>query len=73
MWTEHFGTENILQGVFPRASALGEALWTNPKTNWHAADPRMEVHRDVLVKRGIAASALQPQWCLQNGPYSCTV
>ena len=73
LWTEHFGTENILQGVFPRASALGEALWTNPKSNWHAADPRMEVHRDVLVKRGIAASALQPQWCLQNGPYSCTV
>ena len=73
MWTEKFDSSSVLPALFPRASALGEALWTNPKSNWHAADPRMEVHRDVLVKRGIAASALQPQWCLQNGPYSCTV
>eukprot|EP01059_Diplonema_ambulator_P022935 TRINITY_DN382_c0_g1_i1.p1 TRINITY_DN382_c0_g1~~TRINITY_DN382_c0_g1_i1.p1 ORF type:complete len:605 (+),score=248.79 TRINITY_DN382_c0_g1_i1:72-1886(+) len=72
MWTEHYDTLSIMTGVWPRAAALAERLWSDPDSNWKAADPRMQTHRDRLAQKGIITAALQPQWCIQNGAYSCT-
>ena len=73
MWTETFSNEDIVQAIFPRASALGERLWSNPATGWYDADPRFQHFRHTMARRGINAAALQPEWCLQKGAYSCTL
>ena len=73
MWTEHIDSLSIMPGVWPRAAALAERLWTDPSGTWQQADPRMQFHRARLVQNGIIAGALQPEWCLQNGAYSCSL
>lgn len=52
--------------IWPRAAALAERLWTNPETNWSAAEFRMINQRQRLVERGLDADVLQPEWCHQN-------
>ena len=53
--------------LFPRISALGERLWSNPNENWKndymEVEVRMVTHRHLLVDRGINADALQPEYC----------
>ena len=53
--------------LFPRISALGERLWSNPNENWKddymEVEVRMVTHRRLLVDRGIHADALQPEYC----------
>ena len=53
--------------MFPRASALGERLWSSPSVNWKDdfmdVEIRMVTHRQLLVDRGIKADALQPEYC----------
>ena len=53
--------------MFPRASALGERLWSSPSINWKDnfmdVEIRMVTHRQLLVDRGIKADALQPEYC----------
>ena len=73
MWSEMADSTTIVSAMFPRASALGERFWSNPKGNWYDADPRIELHRYRLVDNGVPSHAIQAQWCLQNGPYACTV
>lgn len=51
---------------WPRAAALAERLWTEPKTSWREAEQRMLAHRERIKSLGIAAEALQPKWCHQN-------
>lgn len=52
---------------------------TNPgkaqmeESMWYRADPRMQVWRNKLALREVGAAELQPLWCTQNGPYSCTI
>ncbi|KAG7159963.1 Chitooligosaccharidolytic beta-N-acetylglucosaminidase-like 4 [Homarus americanus] len=41
-------------------------LWTNPRTNWQPAETRFIHHRQRLVKRGVQAERIQPEWCYQN-------
>lgn len=72
MWGELVDATNLEQKVWPRTSALGERLWSNPSTGWYEADYRMQHHRLRLVQRGINAEALQPTWCSQNGG-TCTI
>lgn len=70
VWAEEIDESNVEQKVWPRAAALAERLWSDPdpkaEFGWAAADHRMQIHRDRLVKRGFGASALQPRWCLQH-------
>eukprot|EP01064_Diplonema_japonicum_P020424 TRINITY_DN2982_c1_g2_i1.p1 TRINITY_DN2982_c1_g2~~TRINITY_DN2982_c1_g2_i1.p1 ORF type:complete len:613 (+),score=157.70 TRINITY_DN2982_c1_g2_i1:25-1839(+) len=73
MWTEHVDSLSIMPGIWPRAAALAERLWSDPSGTWQQADPRMQFHRARLAQKGIITAALQPEWCLQNGAYSCTV
>jgi len=68
MWTEQVDGAAVIHKLWPRASALGERLWTDPGTDktWKQAEIRMINHRNRLVERGIEADALQPEWCNQN-------
>ena len=70
-WGEIADGNNFMQRIWPRSAALGERLWTDPASSALQADPRMHMHRQRLVQRGIPAEALQPAWCLQHGS-SCT-
>lgn len=70
VWSEQIDEQNLDQRIWPRASALAERLWTNPRDNWEKALNRMRLHRENLVENGIAAEPIQPEWCLQN-PKSC--
>lgn len=66
LWSEQTDHHTLDGRVWPRLSALGERLWSNPSTHWRKAESRMLIHRERLVENGIAAESLQPQWCLQN-------
>ena len=68
MWSEQVDSAAVVHKLFPRVSALGERLWSDPGAGltWKQAETRMIHHRQVLVSRGIEADALQPEWCHQN-------
>nr|XP_022911095.1 chitooligosaccharidolytic beta-N-acetylglucosaminidase-like [Onthophagus taurus] len=66
LWTEQVDSTSIDSRIFPRISAMGERLWSEPNTNWRFAEERMLVHRERLVSMGINADALEPMWCSQN-------
>ncbi|KAF2899728.1 hypothetical protein ILUMI_06454 [Ignelater luminosus] len=64
LWTEQVDDTSVDSRMWPRAAALAERLWAEPTTKWRAAEPRMLIHRQRLVNRGIQADALEPEWCL---------
>ena len=68
MWSEQVDGAAVIHKLWPRASALGERLWTDPDTSqtWKQAEIRFMNNRNRLVERGIDADALQPEWCHQN-------
>lgn len=66
LWSEQADHHTLDGRIWPRLSALGERLWSNPSTSWREAESRMLIHRERLVENGIAAESLQPQWCLQH-------
>ena len=72
-WAEMIDDSNISQKLWPRASALAEALWTNPSNTWYEAAERMMQWRKTLVSRGIPAEALLPFWCTQRQGDACIV
>lgn len=66
MWSEYVDENSLDMKIWPRAAALGEKLWTNPNSASSYAERRFYVHREELVKRGIKADAVTPQWCYLN-------
>jgi len=66
LWTEQTDDATVDAKLWPRGSALGERLWSNPSTNWYDAETRFIHHRQRLLSRGIMADRIQPQWCHQN-------
>jgi len=66
MWSEQVDSAAVLGKLWPRVSALGERLWSDPSAGWKEAETRMINHRQRMVERGVAADGLQPEWCLQN-------
>nr|XP_045602904.1 chitooligosaccharidolytic beta-N-acetylglucosaminidase-like isoform X2 [Procambarus clarkii] len=66
LWTEQADDTAVDSKLWPRGSALAERLWTNPDSTWQAAEARLIHHRQRLVKRGVMAERIQPQWCHQN-------
>lgn len=66
LWTEQADQSTLDSRIWPRLSALAERLWTDPQQGWQVAESRMVIHRETLVKHGVAANTLQPRWCLQN-------
>ncbi|XP_068244498.1 chitooligosaccharidolytic beta-N-acetylglucosaminidase-like [Palaemon carinicauda] len=66
LWTEQADGEALDSRLWPRCAALGERLWGNPAHNWVLAESRFIHHRQRMVRRGIQADRIQPQWCHQN-------
>ncbi|KAA0202353.1 hypothetical protein HAZT_HAZT010951, partial [Hyalella azteca] len=66
LWSEQVDSESVDVRLWPRGSALGERLWSDPDHDWRDAEYRMVNHRQRLVKRGVQADRLQPEWCHQN-------
>ncbi|XP_050689127.1 chitooligosaccharidolytic beta-N-acetylglucosaminidase-like isoform X3 [Eriocheir sinensis] len=65
LWTHQVDDSNLDAKVWPRAAAVAERLWTNPSDGWRDAEARF-IHRQRLVRRGVQAERVQPQWCHQN-------
>lgn len=66
LWTEQADDTVIDAKLWPRGAALAERLWSNPAGDWSGAEGSFIHHRQRLVKRGIQADRIQPQWCHQN-------
>lgn len=66
LWSEQVGDTGMQNKLWPRTAAFAERLWSDPDTDWKAAELRLIHHRQRLVERGIEADALQPEWCHQN-------
>ncbi|KDR09002.1 putative beta-hexosaminidase fdl, partial [Zootermopsis nevadensis] len=73
LWGETVDEHSLDARLWPRASAFGERMWTDPEGDdltLREAHGRLAVQRERLVARGIRADALWPQWCDQN-PDDC--
>ncbi|CAD5228340.1 unnamed protein product [Bursaphelenchus okinawaensis] len=69
LWGEFIDGTNIESVLWPRASAVAERLWSNPKqtTDADRAWPRLHEHRCRLVARGYRASPINgPDFCINE-------
>lgn len=75
IWSEMIDETKLDLIAWPRASVLGEILWTGPlnsagrdgnRTQITAA-PRINELRERMVARGIQADCLQMTWCTMGG------
>nr|AAX94571.1 beta-N-acetylglucosaminidase [Choristoneura fumiferana] len=69
LWSEQSDSPTLDDRLWPRAAALAERLWTEPSTTWMDAEYRMLHVRERLVRMGIHAESIQPEWCYQNEGY----
>ncbi|XP_037052327.1 chitooligosaccharidolytic beta-N-acetylglucosaminidase-like [Bradysia coprophila] len=65
-WSEPTDDVTLDSKLWPRASAFGERLWSDPDTDFRGAEYRILIHREFLVQYGIHAESIQPEWCVQN-------
>jgi hexosaminidase len=79
VWSETIDPVNLDSLVWPRASAVGEVLWSghlDPATGqnrsqWDAS-PRLADLRARMVARGVGASPVQMIFCTQgDDPKEC--
>ncbi|KAM0048521.1 putative beta-N-acetylhexosaminidase [Helianthus debilis subsp. tardiflorus] len=71
LWSEQADPTVLDSRIWPRASAMAEALWsgnrdeTGMKRSAEATDRLSEwIHR--MVSRGVKAEPIQPLWCIRN-------
>jgi len=70
MWGEHVDATNSVSRIWPRASTVGERLWSDPSVKDVAsADPRLKAFRCSIVNRGITAEPVDPGFCPNGVPY----
>ncbi|XP_055845206.1 chitooligosaccharidolytic beta-N-acetylglucosaminidase-like [Episyrphus balteatus] len=58
IWSERIDELSLDGLLWPKASALAERLWSNPMTDWHSAENRLLMHREMLAQNGLAPQAL---------------
>lgn len=71
LWSEQADPTVLDSRLWPRASALAEALWSssrddNGKSRVAEATDRLNEWRHRMVKRGVRAEPIQPLWCARN-------
>ncbi|RVE49648.1 hypothetical protein evm_005705 [Chilo suppressalis] len=66
LWSEQSDSSTVDGRLWPRAAALAERLWAEPALTWRDAEYRMLHIRERLVRMGIQADSIQPEWCYQN-------
>ncbi|CRK96298.1 CLUMA_CG009718, isoform A [Clunio marinus] len=71
LWTEQVDESVLDARLWPRSSALGERLWTDPNDeNDYAISKetfkRFSIFRNRLVQLGIKAEPIFPKYCAQN-------
>ncbi|GAB4832616.1 Beta-hexosaminidase 2 [Ancistrocladus abbreviatus] len=71
LWSEQ-ADATVLDGrLWPRAAAMGEALWSGNRDNkgkkrYAEATDRLNEWRHRMVQRGVNAEPIQPLWCARN-------
>ena len=71
VWSETIDTNTLDSLVWPRAAAAAEVLWSGrtdvsgQNRSQVTAAPRLNAQRQRLVSRGVGASPIQMEWCLQ--------
>lgn len=64
MWGEHIDENNIEAIVYPRASSVGERLWSPASvTDLTSAKNRIQVQRCRMIERGFHPGAIEPGFC----------
>ncbi|CAH1787941.1 unnamed protein product, partial [Owenia fusiformis] len=64
LWAEYVDGTNLLSRMWPRASAVGERLWSAREVNdSNSAAFRLDQHRCRMVNRGIPAQPILNGYC----------
>lgn len=78
VWSETIDSTNFDSLVWPRASAMGEVLWSGRQDaagqnrSQYDASPRLSAMRERMVARGVGASPIQMTFCTQaESPLDC--
>ncbi|CAI9764645.1 unnamed protein product [Fraxinus pennsylvanica] len=71
LWSEQADSTVMDPRIWPRASAMAEALWSGNrdetgKSRYAEATDRLNEWRYRMVTRGIYAEPIQPLWCVKN-------
>ncbi|XP_031267346.1 beta-hexosaminidase 2-like [Pistacia vera] len=71
LWSEQADPTVLDSRLWPRSSAMAEALWSGNKDEkgvkrYAEATDRLNEWRYRMVRRGIAAEPIQPLWCVRN-------
>ncbi|CAG4947066.1 unnamed protein product [Parnassius apollo] len=66
MWSEYVDAQALDTRVWPRAAAVGERLWSDPRSGFAAAEPRLQRLRARLRARGLRPDVVSPEWCAQH-------
>ncbi|CAH1399796.1 unnamed protein product [Nezara viridula] len=66
LWSELVDSNNLDTRLWPRAAALAERLWSNPKTSPDEASYRLMETRNRLIRRGVQVDQILPEWCYLN-------
>ncbi|XP_048148734.1 beta-hexosaminidase subunit beta [Corvus hawaiiensis] len=68
LWGEFVDATNLTPRLWPRASAVGERLWSSSNvTNLQDAYKRLTNHRCRMLRRGIAAEPVFVGYCAHEG------
>lgn len=75
LWNEQNDDLTIESKLWPRAAALGELVWSGNtdsegQKRTTSLTARILNFREYLVANGVAATPLQPEYCLQH-PHAC--
>lgn len=71
LWSEQADSTVMDSRIWPRASAMAEALWSGNRDKmgnkrFAEATDRLNEWRYRMVTRGIGAEPIQPLWCIRN-------